>query len=249
MADAQFTWARSLDTSSAPYSEQDYPFDPGLNYGPSDYNVGKAFKLFGMWQPVLFHGDNRWMERIAGGWSLSGIFNWHSGFPWTPTASVSNPNPLDPGGSLYCDNCGYTSLPAVYLGGAGTDTGNDQFKTGSNYSQGAAAYFVAPAYTAYTGVTTPPYGNANPQLAHRNTLIGPRYRDVDITLAKGFGLPNLPVLGENAKFEFRFDVYNLFNNLNFNPTTISNNISNSNFGQATTALAGRTATLGVRFSF
>jgi hypothetical protein len=242
MADAQFTFAKSMDTSSAPYSEQIYAYNPAINYGPSDYNVAKAFKLFGMWQPVFFHGNRAWLERIAGGWSLSGIFNWHSGFPWTPLVSV-------PGGtSLYCDNCGYSTLIPFYLGGAGTSTSNTQFKTGSNYPKGAAAYFAAPVYTAYGG--TPPYGNANPQTGPtRNYLTGPGYRDVDITLAKAFGLPTMPVLGENAKFEFRMDVYNLFNNLNFNPTSISNNIGNSNFGVAQSALAARTITLTARFSF
>jgi hypothetical protein len=72
---------------------------------------------------------------------------------------------------------------------------------------------------------------------------------VDLTLAKAFGLPNAPVLGENAKFEFRLDVYNVFNNLNLNPNSISNNIGSSNFGTISNALAGRTATLGLRFSF
>jgi hypothetical protein len=70
-----------------------------------------------------------------------------------------------------------------------------------------------------------------------------------MTLAKSFGLPNMPVLGENAKFEFRADIYNLFNNLNFNPTSISNNIANTNFGQATSALGARTVTMSARFSF
>jgi hypothetical protein len=239
IADAQFTWAKSLDTSSAPYSEQAYPYNPGLNYGPSDYNVSKAFKLYGMWQPVIFHGSRSWMEKIAGGWSLSGILNWHSGFPWTPVVNVLN-------GSLYCGQCGYGSLPAIYVGGAGTSTSNDQFKTGSNYPNGGAAYFTSPTYTAYSGTT---FGNALPQVAHRNTLKGPGYRDVDMTLAKSFGLPNMPVLGENAKFEFRIDAFNLFNNLNFNPTRISNNIANSNFGVATSALGARTVTMTARFSF
>ena len=84
MADAQFAWSKSMDTSSAPYSEQIYPYDPSLNYGRSDYNVGKAFKLFGMWQPVFFHGSNSWMEKIAGGWSLSGIFNYSLRIPLEP---------------------------------------------------------------------------------------------------------------------------------------------------------------------
>jgi hypothetical protein len=242
MSDAQFSWSKSLDDSSAPYSEQDYAFNPSLNYGPSDYNVTKAFKLYGLWQPVLFHGGRSWMEKVAGGWSLSGIFNWHSGFPWTPVVNVV-------GGNLYCDTCGYSQLPALYLGGAGTSTSNDQFKTGSNYPLGGAAYFATPAYTAYNGTTTPAFGNANPQVAHRNTITGPGYRDVDMTLAKSFGLPRAPVLGESAKLELRIDAYNLFNNLNFNPTSISNTITNSNFGEAQSALAARVLALTARFSF
>ena len=248
MADAQFTWAKSLDTASSPYStmfppynQPFYPYNPSITYGRSDYDVGKAFKLFGMWQPVFFHGNNKWIEKIAGGWSLSGIFNIHSGFPWYPEVTF--------GGSLYCGTCGYnTLLPAAYLGGAGSSTSNSAFKTGSNYPNGGAAYFTVPAFTAYTGTN---YGSANPQTpgVQRNSLNGPQYKDVDVTLAKGFGLPNMPVLGENARFEFRLDVYNLFNNLNFSTTSISNNINNNNFGQATAALAGRVATLGVRFSF
>src|SRR6266446_6534736 len=242
MADAEFTWAKSMDTSSAPYSEQDYPYNLSLNYGRSDYNVGKAFKLYGLWQPVFFHGSSSWMEKIVGGWSLSGILNWHSGFPWTPVISVQ-------GGSLYCGQCGYTQvLPAAYLGGAGTSTSNDQFKTGSNYPNGGAAYFSTPTYTAYTGTN---FGNALPQSpgVHRNWLNGPGYRDVDMSLAKAFGLPNMPVLGESAKLEFRVDAFNLFNNLNFNPNNISNNIANGNFGEATAGLAGRVVSITARFNF
>jgi hypothetical protein len=242
MADVQFTWAKSMDTSSAPYSEQDYPFNPDINYGRSDYNVGKAFKLYGMWQPVFFHGNRGWVEKIAGGWSLSGILNLHSGFPWSPVVSVN-------GGSLYCGTCGYSQLlPAAYLGGAGTSTSNDQFKTGTNYPNGGAAYFSTPTYTAYSGTT---FGAALPQApgVARNSLNGPGYRDVDMSLAKAFGLPNMPVLGENARFEFRVDAYNLFNNLNFDPTKISNNIANANFGEATSAMGARTVTLTARFSF
>lgn len=252
MADAQFVWAKSMDTGSTPYNEQIYPYNVNLNYGRSDYNVGKAFKLYGMWQPVFFHGNRAWVDKIVGGWSISGILNIHSGFPWSPLVSVSNPNPLDPGGSLYCDTCGYTTLyPSAYLGGAGSSTSNDQFKTGSNYPNGGAAYFTTPAYTAYTGKTTPAFGNALPQApgVERNSLNGPGYRDVDMTITKAFGLPNNRVLGEGARLELRLDAFNVFNNLNFNPTTISDNIANSNFGADTAALAGRVVTVGARFSF
>jgi hypothetical protein len=242
MADAQYTWAKSMDTSSAPYSEQPYPYNVSLNYGRSDYNVTNAFKLFGMWQPTFFHGSNGWLEKIAGGWSLSGIFNWHSGFPWTPFVSVN--------GGAYCGSCGYGQLlPAAYLGGAGSSTSNKAFEQnasgpGANFPNGGAAYFSPTQYTGISGTALPP----NPGVA-RGSLTMPGYRDVDLTIAKGFGLPKAPVLGEGARIELRLDAYNVFNNLNLNENSISNNIANSNFGTISSALAARVITLGARFSF
>ncbi len=243
MADAQFTYAKSMDTSSGPYFEQPYPYSIDLNYGRSDYNVPKAFKLYGMWQPVFFHGSRSWIEKIVGNWSLSGIFNLHSGFPYSPLVNVV-------GGSLYCSTCGYTQLfPATYLGGAGNNTSNNAFKgpVSANFPNGGAAYFSTPAYTAFSSG----FGTALPQTpgVERNSLNQPGYKDVDLTLMKGFGFPNNKIVGENARLELRLDAYNVFNNLNFNPNTISNVISNSNFGTETAALSGRVVTLGARFSF
>ncbi len=254
MADTQFTWSKSMDTSSAPYSEQPYPYNPGLNYGRSDYNVGRAFKIYAMWQPVLFHGSNSWVEKIAGGWSLSGIFNWHSGFPYSAFASVQTP------GNLYCGQCGYGQLFPVARVGGGNSTSNDAFKgpVSSNFPQGALAYFSPPlpcsstqttnCYTTYVGSASGTSLPPSPGVA-RNSLTLPGYKDVDLTLSKGFGLPKMPVLGESARFELRMDVYNVFNNLNLNPNQISNNIGSSNFGTISGALAARVLALGARFSF
>lgn len=239
-ADTQFTWSKCMDTSSAPYSEQPYPFDQNLDYGRCDYNVAHSFKVFGVWQPVFFHGSNGWLEKVAGGWSLSGIFNIHSGFPWSPMVNVN-------GGNTYCAQCGYGSLfPAAYLGGAGNITSNSAFETvaKSNFPKGGAAYFSPTTYAPFFGTNLPPA----PGVA-RNSLNLPGYKSVDLTLAKAFGIPKMPVLGENAKIELRVDAYNLFNNLNLNPNQISNNIANSNFGTITGALAARVITLGARFSF
>jgi hypothetical protein len=253
MADVQYTWARSMDTSSGPYFLQPYPFNLQFDYGRSDYNVTNAFKLYGMWQPVFFHGNNNWIEKIVGGWSLSGIFNIHSGFPWSPLVSVQ-------GGQLYCNDCfAYGNLfPGAYLGGAGTSTSSDAFKTVANsnfpkpynHITGTSPYFSNPTYTAYN-CAPECFGNANPQSpgVHRNSFTLPGYKALDLTIAKAFGLPNMRVLGENAKVEFRLDAYNVLNNMNLNPSQISNNIASSNFGTITGALAARVVTYGARFSF
>jgi hypothetical protein len=248
LIDSQFTWGRSMDNSSAPYSEQDYPYDPSLDWGRSDYDLNKQFKIYGLWQPVIFRNAHNWAEKIVGGWSLSGIFNWHTGFPWTPVYYTS--------ASLYCNTCGYFQLmPGAYLGGAGHDMSNDAFKSGpgvgngmnKNFPNGGLAYFTPPAWTP--GPTIPATGAALPQVPgiHRNSWTGPGYRDVDATISKNFGLPYWK--REGAGLEVRADAFNLFNNLNFNPTSISNNITAPNFGQATSALGSRTVTLQARFQF
>ena len=159
------------------------------------------------------------------------------------------------GGNTYCPSCGYGSLfAATYLGGAGTSTSNSAFETEANSNFPKGTNPLTPGGTAYFSPTTYPTGlfganlPPNPGVA-RNSLNLPGYKDVDMTLAKAFGLPRIPVLGENAKIELRFDAYNLFNNLNLNPNDIQNNIGSSNFGTITGALAARVLTLGARFSF
>jgi hypothetical protein len=263
MLDGQYTWAKGLDTSSSPYVYWYYPYNPALSYGRADYNIGQAFKLYGIWQPVFFRGSHNWIEKLAGGWSLSGIYNLHTGFPWSPVFDTSGP--------LYCSVCNSYSqlLPGAYLGGAGHSTSNDAYKSGpgvgngvnqnfplaASSPNGAEAYFAPPAYTP--GPTFPATGGMPPQSpgVQRNSLNGPGYKDVDATLSKAFGLPHIPGLGENARFEFRADAYNLFNNLNFKPGGQSNggsivdNIAVPSFGQATAALGSRTIDMLVRFSF
>ena len=245
-ADAEFQWAKSMDDGSLPYYEDPYPYAPYLARGRSDYYVGKAFKIYGLWQPVFFHSSHAWLEKVVGGWSVSGIFNVHSGFPWTPTVNVG-------GGNLYYPGSGYTTLrPASYNGGAGRNTSNNAYKSGPGVGNGknvnfplagaSQPYFTMPQFTIGSGIPEAP-GVA------RNSFTGPGYKDVDGSITKAFGLPTLPVLGEDAKFEFRVDTFNLFNNLNFNSASIVKDISASNFGQAQSALGGRVINLQARFSF
>ena len=80
-----------MDTDSGPYSRDAYLYNPSLSYGRSDYDLNSSFKAFGIWQPVFFHGSHAWAEKVAGGWSLSGIFNFHTGFGWTPVYQNSHP--------------------------------------------------------------------------------------------------------------------------------------------------------------
>ncbi len=258
-AQAQYSWTKSMDDGSEPYYEDPYPYNPKLAWGRSDFNVQNVFKFFGLWQPVFFHGGkDSLLEKTVGGWSISGILNLHSGFPWTPEYTNT-------GNNLYYQGGGYGFLrPAAYLGGAGQDTSNKAFVSGpsdpksggfnNNYREGALAYFTVPQFTQ--GTQFPSFAGLpqGPGVA-RNFLNGPNYIDADMTLTKSFGIPKNRLLGEDGGVEVRADAYNIYNRLNLNGTSINNAISsdgvtsNPSFGQAQSALGSRTIELQARFSF
>lgn len=239
--DAQYRFSRSTDQGSQDYYSDNYPFNINASNGPSDYDVTHDFKLWGVWSPKIFRGGNHWIEKAVGGWTLSGIFDAHSGFPWTPVYCNTGNNVVYP-------NSGFGCLrPAQYLGGAGSDYSNSTFQSpNGNFPKGALSYFTVPTWPA-TGIPPAP-GVA------RNVFRGPRYLGLDATLGKAFGLPKMKIFGESAKLNLQINAYNVFNKLNLNPTpnnVISNDgkTSNPQFGQSQGALAGRIVELQARFSF
>jgi hypothetical protein len=256
-AEAQYTWAHSMDTNSGPYYRDPYLYDTKFSYGRSNFDINQEFKVFGVWQPVIFHGSNRWAEKIAGGWSLSGIATFHTGYGWTPVYTAPH--------QIYCNSCnyGFQSLRPTYLGGASRNTSNGAFKTGSDFPNPGTAnngtnqnqfldnYFQVPDYT--NAIADNPGQSATNFIPapgiDRNSFPGPGYRDVDLNIAKAFGLPNMRLLGENARFEIKANVLNAFNLLNINPTSLSTNIANSNLSQASSALGSRVIDFQARFSF
>jgi hypothetical protein len=105
-------------------------------------------------------------------------------------------------------------------------------KTGNFYfSPGAIA---APA-AAYTGVVN--YGSLG-----RNAFRGPGLGNLDVTVAKSIYLWN-----ERAKFELRFDFFNVMNHTEFgNPST---SVTSGSFGQISSTSDPRIIQLAGRFSF
>ncbi len=263
LLDTQYRLSHTLDPGSNAYAGPQYQWNLATAYATSDYDVRHAFKIYGVWSPTIFRGSHSWMEKVAGGWSLSGILNMHSGFPWTPWYSYGEiNNGFDPvftfgpfaGGSS--SNAGSGNiLPAAYAGGF-----HANYR--SNASVNATSLFTPPTVvpgTLFTCLfpnpdpTVCPSGQQgfgplpSPPGMKRNSFYGPSYFDVDATLSKEFGLPTMPVLGENATIEFRANFYNLFNKLNL--WNIQNDIMNPNFGEAQSVLGSRVIEMQARFSF
>jgi Carboxypeptidase regulatory-like domain/TonB dependent receptor-like, beta-barrel len=245
----QYRLSRSMDDGSNNFATDQYVYDPELSWAPSDYDATHMFKLWGVWSPTIFRDSQAWLEKILGGWTISGIFNAHSGFPWTPVYH-------DIGcGVVYAGSRGNCDLrPAAYLGGALDEYGDDAFKRpGGNFPGGGSAFFTEPSHVpgpSFDSIAqglNPPGPIPGRPGVERNSFRGPRYFNIDATLSKAFGLPTTPVLGNAAKVEFRTNFYNLFNQVNL--YNVQNDIRNVHFGEAQEGLAGRTIEMQLRFSF
>jgi Carboxypeptidase regulatory-like domain len=276
--DAQYRLSHGMDSVSNAYSSGYYPWNLATGFATSDYDVRHAFKMFGVWSPTIFRGSQSWMEKVVGGWSLSGILNAHSGFPWTPLYNFQGASDFgvgDPvfnfggagagGSSSNSGNQAGMYMPAAYKGGFAPNFGSSAATTG-----GGSALFTPPNVSG--GVLFPclfpnppaslcPSGQqplgplpTKPGIA-RNSFRGPGYFDIDATLSKSFGLPNMKLIGENGRIEFRANFYNLFNRLNLNGNGqqysggIQAEITNSHFGESQSALGARVIELQARFSF
>jgi hypothetical protein len=258
--ETDYTWSKSMDEGSSSYNNDAYSAISIHDvYGRSDYNATNNLRIFGLYRPNFFH--ERWLHSFADGWSLGGTYEYHSGFPWTPTYPVTTTGLVGgASGHLYYQNSPYTSIrPATYTG-TGINQSTAAFKSGPSTSfpnaknvnfptgTGGQNYFTPPIYTAAptSAAFTTPYPMPGPAM-ERNSFTGPSYQGVNVSLAKGFNIPSERVIGDHAAFEFRVDAFNLFNFQELTGPTTS--ITSTTFGQSGGALGSRTVELQSRFSF
>nr|MBA3767376.1 hypothetical protein [Acidobacteriota bacterium] len=239
--DTNYRWSKSNDIVSSEAvgaaANPTYPLDQRQERGPSDFDVRHSFIFSGLWDLPFLRNRKDLAGKILGGWQINGIVTYHTGFPWTPV--IGNcPRSNRP---IICP-----ARPTAYFGNAGTDTSNQAFLTGSNFSNDGLGNFST---IGATGAVGTPVAGLLPGVG-RNSFRGPRYFNIDMAVAKKFGMPSF--LGEGAFFEIKANFFNIFNILNlqsFGFNTSSTNIGNPNFGIAERGLAGRVVEIQGRFNF
>ena len=226
-AQASFTWGRSIDTSSAGSIGDNFHnaisslpwFDPKLNRGPSDFNVGKNLVVNLEWEIASsksLSGPAKW---ALSGWQLGGIFEASSGVPFSV---IIAPDPLNLGNSdpfarpsrvagPGCDNPVNPGNPGQYI--------NIQCFALPAAPPSLAAQCTPYGFVAPTG-TTP----GNPGIpgtcmnllgnSSRNQLTGPGLINFDMSLFKNNGFKRI---SETFNAQFRVEVFNIFNHPNFSP--------------------------------
>jgi outer membrane receptor protein involved in Fe transport len=239
--DGNYRWSKSIDIVSSETvgaANPTFISDLSQERGPSDYDVRHSLVFSGLWELPIFRARKDLVGKVLGGWQLSGIATFHTGFPWTPVIGNCPTN----NAPVYCP-----ARPTAYFGGAGTDTSNNAFITGSNFPGGGTKFFSTIGALGPAGVAG--LSNVNPGIG-RNSFRGPKYRDVDLSLAKRFGLPSF--FGEGANLEIKANFFNAFNILNLAPfgyASSSTTITDPNFGRAQSALSGRIIEFQGRFTF
>ncbi|MGH8247037.1 MAG: TonB-dependent receptor domain-containing protein [Gammaproteobacteria bacterium] len=235
-ADASYRFAKSIDTLSYEgpgfITNQTNPADLRSERGPSDFDAKHYFNLSGLWDVPILSGRSDFLGKAFGGWQVNGILTAHTGLPWTPVtrrASLTTP-----GGRVLSP-----IRPIAYFGGALADSSNDAFmRVGGNFPGGGARYFELAASGA------PGIG--------RNSFRGPGFFSVDLSLVKQTGLPTFLGLGEEAKLEFRANLFNAFNKLNLQQFGFASNgtiVEDNRFGRSGGGLAGRMIEFQARLSF
>ena len=178
-----YTWSKALDFNSL--STQgvilENSFNPQLNYGPSDYDVRNRF-VFSAVYTLPVKGN-----MLVSGWQLTGIAQIQGGNPLTV---FTNSSTNGTAGTIRADESARPSIERVLL------------------ASGSVQYLPQSiCYTATAGCTfSNPVGTYGVQ--SRNSIYGPGFEDIDLSLDKFF-----PVYRE-SKFEFRADAFNLFNHPN-----------------------------------
>jgi len=244
--DFNYRFSKSIDTYSyeAPCgcTNQTYPVDNSTERGLSDFDVRHYFVGSVLWDIPFLREQKNWAGRLLGGWQINGIVTHHSGFPWTPKIDQSL---RGPNGNFFGP-----IRPTKFLGVQPLSNSNDHFlQPGGIFPGGGPLYFS-------TQVNNDPVLNAptyqlNPPGIGRNVFRGPRYNDVDVSLAKRFGLPHIGI-GENPYIDVRFNFFNLFNILNLAPFQSGSGgvfVTRPTFGEPDGALAGRIIEFQVRFKF
>jgi len=201
-----YTWSKSIDNSSATFNDTaeslntqgtPYAFDPATNRGVSDFNIPHNLVLNFQYDVPVFASikANRFANTVLGGWQIGGIYTRQSGGPF-----------------------------GLKVGGDPAFTGNNN--AGSSQGVQRPMFLNIPGCTpnATTGninhyIKTECFAYPAPGVLGnlgRDTMSMPVFRNLDFSVFK-----NQNLWGEKLKAQFRVEMFNILNNSNLQPQTLT----------------------------
>ncbi len=235
-----YVWSHALDDASS-FENSGFgargtnPYNFALDYGDSAYDARHRFVATYTYEIPNLHNHVHWLPTpLVGGWQITGISTFQTGFPITIADTGFR--------SLTCDALSYYGCP---------DTANVLGPVYTNYDPRTTTFVnktlnpnnTQPASQNYwfnpNDFARAPYGILGD--AGRNFFHGPGIFNTDMSLVKTISFT------ENYRVELRADAFNAFNHTQFSGPV--SNIASRNFGGIFNAAAGRIVQLGARVYF
>jgi hypothetical protein len=202
----RYTFSKSLDNLSSTFSEASNnfnlglldPFNPLLDYGPSDFDVRHRFAAsFNLEVPFdkLGDFDSGWGKQLVSGWELTGIFTARTG---TPFSIFDCTNALSVCSRLLVRN-------AIDSNGADNPAPDPLVPNRFAFIDLTGQ----PAGTFINPITgTSDFGPFPASMSGRNAFRAPGFWNLDAGLYKRFAF------SEDVSLQFRAEFYNVFNHAN-----------------------------------
>ena len=229
-----YTWAHAIDDSSDPLvttrhngNYQVNSYDLSRERGNSGFDTRHRASINFVYQPAIGRGRAHLSQGFAGrvleGWEISGIAAFQTGLPYDIFGPLDTLHTNGADRATIVNSSVLKAVPStgkVLPGGGGVFTG-----------------FNAAAFNPEDGISMPiPWGIPSSSL--RNSFYGPGVNNWNINLAK------TTKLTERLNFQLRFEVYNVFNRVQF--AKPDNQIADSTFGYSTSQVGQNDGTTGAR---
>ncbi len=246
LVQAAYTWSKAMTDENGQVANGNDAENLAQQYGPAYFNRPQRFVMNYSWD-LPFGKHTGALDKVVGGWNLSGVTTIQSGNLFTIIDSA--------GGTIYGTSTtsltqGYSRAqlcPGVTYGSM-YSPGGIEARLGGN--SGGPGWFNSNAFCA------PPkigdgydYGDMGPGAAK-----GPAEFNFDVTLMKNTRI------GERQNIQFRAEFFNLFNHSQFNapgtvlgvgnPTLPLPDVNSAVFGRITSmAVNPRVIQLGLKYIF
>jgi hypothetical protein len=203
-------WNNALSASA--YWQNIY--DAKSEWAPCYYDATHIISAYAVYELPVGRGKafgshmNKVANAAVGGWSVSPIVSFRTGFPMPVYNAADNSGTFSRGSRADCNG-----LPTI--------TGETPINPSAFPGVGGFQWFTNNGNFTNPAVGT--FGDCAPQLAG---IRGPHYTDVDMSLHKDFALT------ERFKLQFRAEFINAFNHVQLNAPNMD---LGSNMGQVTSA--------------
>lgn len=196
------------------------PFNPGWNYGDSDYDVRHDLNANYVWELPIRKalGGHGWAP-LVDGWQISGTVFFRTGFPFSVLDGAEASN--------LAGNNFFAAFPVAPLTSVPTTCSGESHVGPNAVSCFSAASFPVP--TSESALSGP---------GLRNIYRGPDYFDTDFAFTKKTKVPHW----ERADLQIGFQFFNVLNHPNF--TLPDDNIASPLFGTIQGDVAPPTSILG-----